>query len=409
MFKTGKITLKTIIHYINCFLIALILILSITSLLFLQSVVLNPNADFFIILSSLMYLIFSIVIAIPGIFYPEKPTLLSDKTKRNIFLIKLMAFLLEKNKLHGLAALSDGKSLKSVKRSWNAPVVFILGIILMFVEFFTALIISGSKTLDISYILKTLASITYGKMLIALFIGWVLLFLTTSIWFYLDTNENIQISDEKKTSKQDAANIKKQIIKCGGCGNIFNYNKYDGMCPECGKYNQLSADTFYVESHKRKKTIFILFRTYGIIIGVFCIILLGGLIKYQLDYGGGLNNLNINIPALGLQKEAQDTEEESEGSSFTAEEINNLLDDIRADTGCKTLYHKEQYKYNQTDTYREKYHEVIILIATDSSEKVYWYQYFKYLKTSEKHKRGEIVFNMGMESNTLTKSDIKTD
>ncbi|QHQ60751.1 hypothetical protein Ana3638_08175 [Anaerocolumna sedimenticola] len=410
MFNNGKITSKTIIHYINSFLIVLIFILSITSFFFLKSFSFNPTADIFMILISLLYLIFSIVIAIPGIFFPEKPTLLSAKTRRNIFLFQLVAFLLETNKMHGLAALSESKSLKSIKRSWNGPAVFILGIFLMFAEFFTALIISDSETLDINYILTTFASITYGKILIALFIGWVLLFLTTSIWFYIDTKENIPITDNMKSPKQETSNNTKLMAKCCNCGSIFNYSKHDGMCPECGKYNPLSADPLYLEnSYKRKKTILVLIKTYGIIIGAFCFILIGSIIKYQIDYGNGLHGLKVHIPSLKHQEETPKTPEESDSPAFTAEEINGLLDDIRLDTGFINLYHKEQYKYNQTDTSGEKYDEVIILIATDNSEKVYWYQYFKYLNCSEKHKPGGIVFNMGMESNTLTKSDIKTE
>jgi hypothetical protein len=427
MMDTDKNTTKTIIHYFNTILIVLIFILSVISLFFQKSIYLKPGIDIFMILISALYLIFSVIIAVSGIFYPENPLAVSGKVKKSIFILSIFSLLLSSDKLHGLSALREANSLKSIRRQWNAPVILILGIILMLVEAFTALIITGSNTLILSYVLKALASNPYGKILIALFIGWVVLFLTSSVWFYIDTKENMQISDGIRDDitihKPDMADNERTMITCSRCGFIFNYSHLEGTCPNCGKHNKVKVNTIPYKNPYKKKTIFVLLKSYGTIIGVFSAILIGSYFLYQMDYGNGLQDLTINNPSFeppaysynipadanNTNKDSNSKQTDSKGSSFTEEEIQKLLDDIQTDTGIKIQSHRELYSNDQTDASGEKYHKVTILTATEDSDKIYWYQYYKYVTDSENHKAGEIVFYTGMESSTITKSDLTSD
>lgn len=427
MLDTGRTTTKNIIHYMNTALIVLIFILSVISLFFQKGFYLKPGADIFMILTSSLYLIFSVIIAASGIFYPKNPIAVSEKVKKSIFILSIFSLLINSNKLHGLSALREANSLKSIRRQWNAPVILILGIILAFMEGITALIVTGSGTLDLNYVFKSLAITPYGKILIALFIGWVLLFLSSTIWFYIDTNETLQISEDtqdeiKMPRQQDMEENERTMISCSHCGFIFNYSHLEGNCPNCGKHNKAKVITIAHRKSKsyKKKSLLVLLKSYGTIIGVFSVILIGSYFMNQINYGSGSFDppvVSYNPPAnssnlpenSGSNTDSNNNQTDRNGSSFTAEEVQKLLDDIQADTGIKFQYHKELYSNNQTDASGEKCHKIIILTTTDDSDKVYWYQYYKYTTDSDTHKAGEIVFYAGMESSTITKSDLTSD
>jgi hypothetical protein len=231
---------------------------------------------------------------------------------------------------------------------------------------------------------------------------------------------------------------KRTLVQCSSCATVFHYDRCEGICPNCGKYNQLTGNTFYVENiYKSKKAIFAVFKSIGMIILIFVVIIVGTLIKYKLDENNEPDGMNIKIPAFNFEvgeekdkteindykdnsKNSDNTNNLEEGEhkdssenlenkntlNFTPDEINMLLDEIKEEDNLEATYHKEIYKNNLTDDSGEKYNEITILIANNESEKVYWYKFYKYLKTSEKYKEGEIVFYMGAESSTLTKSDI---
>lgn len=45
------------------------------------------------------------------------------------------------------------------------------------------------------------------------------------------------------------------FITCSKCNKLFNYEKYSGVCPHCGRYNRIdSAEEVHQELHEQYDT-----------------------------------------------------------------------------------------------------------------------------------------------------------
>lgn len=87
--------------------------------------------------------------------------------------------------------------------------------------------------------------------------------------------------------------------------------------------------------------------------------------------------------------------------AFTSEEIDQLLKSIQEENNIDILNHKEIYTNNEEDEYGELVDKVTIVATTESSKLVY-FQYYKYLTTTEKHKAGDIIPSEAINSNADT-------
>ncbi|SHO51970.1 hypothetical protein [Anaerocolumna xylanovorans] len=398
--NTGKSNVKTIMHYASSLLVILTIILSIVIFSMLPSYSMDSTKVTLIVVTASSYLMFSLCFMIIGVFFPKYEKTVSSKAGRNLFIMKLIAgvsAIYGGNVLHGIHNITQ-ETPKSIKRHWSALGIFITGIFLAFADFFTAVAITEPDTLNIGYILRSLISYPYGQVLAAQFTLWCLVFITTSVWYYIDTKDNIQVPHDVHTMQRETS-LKSHQVQCSSCSTVFQYELYEGMCPECGVYNRLSENTYYRDNpYKRKKTALELFRAYGTVILVFASIITITIVKNHIDTNGGLTFIQ--------QKKADISEKDTVSNSFTPEEVAALLNDIKAEDGYETIYHKELYTDGLMDEDGEKYNEVMILVASDRDEKVSWYKYNKYLKTSENHKAGEIVLYMAAESDSLTKADV---
>lgn len=439
--NTKKNTVKTIMHLSCSLLVVLNMILTTINFYILITNSIDTVKAMMIVINSVLFFLVSVILMITGMFISEKEIIFTAKGKRNLFIIGLLAALLSGKPLHGLQGFMDLNRKKSIRRHWNAPIILVLGIILFFMDFLTAVIVTDAETLDMGYIITAFISFPCGMILTAQFIAWLLLIGAAFIWYYIDIKSRIQVP--KNMNNLSQKEDKKTLVQCSSCATVFHYDHYDGICPSCGKYNPLSGNSYYFEnSYKSKKAVFALLKSIGAIILVFAVIITGTVIKYKLDENNETSGMNIQLPEFHFQtegekntdnieagekdkgntkieendKENTEIEENNKNNTeivenqnsleFTTDEIITLLEEIKEDDNIEIAYHKELYKNNLTDDSGEKYNEIVILIATDDSDKVYWYQFYKYLGTSKNHKEGEIVFNMGAESSTMTKSDI---
>ena len=159
--------------------------------------------------------------------------------------------------------------------------------------------------------------------------------------------------------------------------------------------------------YKRKKSTLELIKPIIWVILVFSIGIIGAIVNQQINGKDDLN-FDINIPTLNSNMVENSTTTDVD-SYFTPDEIDDLVEDIKAENNFETIYHKEVYENDLRNTEGEKYHEVTIFVATDDSEKVFWYQFYKYQEASKQHNAGEIEFYIATESDSITKSDVVTD
>jgi hypothetical protein len=207
---------------------------------------------------------------------------------------------------------------------------------------------------------------------------------------------------------KNRAHMGNEKIQCNSCSSIFQFDIYSGICPKCGTYNPLNQNTFYQENrYKRKKSTAALVKPIIWVIVIFSIGIIGALVDQKINGKDDLN-FDINIPTINLP-EVENLTTNNVDSYFTPEEIDDLLEEIKADNNLETIYHKEIYENDLRNSSGDKYNEVTIFVATDDSEKVSWYQFYKYQESSENHNAGEIEFYIGAESDSLTKDDIMAD
>jgi hypothetical protein len=347
-----------------------------------------------IAISSCLFLLFSIILFITSVLFPKKEKELAGKfVSRALFVVFIVSL------FQGDLVYSRGK--KSIRRRWDVTLLFISTIFLVLIEIFTAMVVTNSETFNLIPIYKSFASNTYGLILTVQLVSWFLLMIMGMIWQYIDNKEHIQVPEDVK----NRAHMGNEKIQCNSCSSIFQFDIYSGICPKCGTYNPLNQNTFYQENrYKRKKSTAALVKPIIWVIVIFSIGIIGALVDQKINGKDDLN-FDINIPTINLP-EVENLTTNNVDSYFTPEEIDDLLEEIKADNNLETIYHKEIYDNDLRNSSGEKYNEVTIFVATDDSEKVSWYQFYKYQESSENHNAGEIEFYIGAESDSLTKDDI---
>lgn len=398
----GKNTVKTLMHYSSSLLAIIEFILSLVLFFLLPSDSEASNNVFMIVITASLYLILSVAIFITGNLVPT-----IDQTVFPARFFTGILTLLKDIPIHGLH-ITGSKSTKSARGNWNARSIFTLNIFLVSASYITIGLAVCPDFRNPVHMIRYTIAYPYGVILVAQPLLWTLLFITAFIWNYIDTASRIQVPKDYHSLKQK--DNKKPLVQCSSCAAVFQYNQHDGICPKCGNYNRLSESTYRIDkSYKQKKMRLKLFKTYGAVILSFAITFTLSIIRNSQEAKDDIANKDIKVPAVSRDSKIEDTGEISDGTAFTPEDIGALLEEIKADNGYKTIYHKELYKDGLTDEDGNKCNEVTILIATDNSEKVSWFKFNKYLKTSKDHKAGEIVFYMGAESDSLKKSDIIDD
>lgn len=270
---THKNTFKTIMHYCCSLLVIVSAGLSIANLLIISSLSIDPDKTLLIWITTFTYLIFSVIFIITGILIPKKGIFISAKTSRYFSIITLLAGLAQ-GKLH----LQLMKGNKTIRRQWNAPAIFITGILLVILNFISVIIISDPVTIDIGYIFLTCISLPQGLILIALLIVWLLLFIAASVWFYIDAKSRIQVPDDVIAHRKDYDN--KPMVQCYSCNTVYQYDLYEGICPKCKEYNRYTENAYHLEnSYKSKKSISGILKNIGLAILIFAGAIIFTLIK----------------------------------------------------------------------------------------------------------------------------------
>lgn len=271
--NTHKNTVKTIMHYCCSLLVIVSAVLAIANLLIISSLSSDPDKTLLIWITTFTYLIFSIIFIITGILIPQKGIFISAKASRYFSIISLLAGLSQ-----GKLQLQLMKGNKTIRRQWNAPAIFITGILLVILNFISVIIISDPVTIDIGYILLTCIALPYGLILLALLIVWLLLFIAASVWFYIDTKSRIQVPDDVIEHRKDYDN--KPMVQCGSCNTVYQYDLYEGICPKCGAYNRYSENAYHLENaYKSKKSISGIIKNIGLAILIFAGAIIFTLIK----------------------------------------------------------------------------------------------------------------------------------
>lgn len=417
-----KNSLKKIMHVSCSLLVTLNILLSVINLINMSSYSLNSLHTSMISFTSWFYLIFSIILFITGILLPKKEKTLSLDGKKTKRLIRILF----------VFALTQGKLLYArgtmfIRRRWNITLILVSAIFLILADVFTAMVVMDARSFDMVPIFSDFVSYTYGLILTIQMISWFLLIILGAIWHYIDSKEHIQVP--KDVMNQPLKSSDK--IQCNSCSTVFQYDTYNGICPKCGAYNRLNENTYSRENkYKRKKSGMELFK---LIFYVILIISIGVVVAIWAEKWNKKNSLNfdIDIPEINIPKvepidkldldiptidipeinipKVEPLEEKNKDSYFTPDEINALIDEIKTEHGFDIVYHKEIYDNDLSNSSGELYHEVTILIATEDSEKVFWFQYVKYQATTKEHKAGDIEFYMGAESNSITKSELMAD
>ncbi len=271
--NTHKNTVKTIMHYCCSLLVIVSAVLAIVNLLIISSLSIDPEKTLLIWITTFTYLIFSFVFIITGLLIPKKGIFISAKASRYVSIISLLAGL-SQGKLH--PQLMKGN--KTIRRQWNAPAIFITGILLIILNFISAIMISDPEAINIGYILLTCFSLPHGLILLVLLIVWFLLFITASVWFYIDAKSRIQVPDDVIEHRK--AYDSKPMVQCGSCNTVYQYDLYEGICPKCGEYNRYSENAYHLEnSYKSKKSISGIIKNIGLAILIFAGAIIFTLIK----------------------------------------------------------------------------------------------------------------------------------
>ncbi len=270
---TNKNTVKTIMHCCCSLLVIVSAVLAIANLLIISALSVDPDKSLLIWITTFTYLIFSFIFIITGILIPKKGIFISAKASRYFSIISLLAGL-SQGKLH----LQLMKGNKTIRRQWNAPAIFITGILLVILNFISIIIISDPVTIDIGYILLTCIFLPHGLVLLALLIVWFLLFIAASVWFYIDAKSRIQVPDDVIEHRKDYDN--KPMVQCGSCNTVYQYDLYEGICSKCGEYNRYSENAYHLEnSYKSKKSISGILKNIGLAILIFAGAIIFTLIK----------------------------------------------------------------------------------------------------------------------------------
>ncbi len=400
--NTGKKSVKDIMHISCTILITLNLLLAIALLLLPASYYSNPVTGDILLITSICYLIFATTILSLGILIPEKGITLSGKAVFVFGLLKLV---------YGITRGSPGRidltgRRRYLSKGWNAPSIMIIGILLSIPNLFSMLLISEVESLNPFQVAQALSTNPKGLVLAGMLVTWFLLIIASWIWYYMDTKETVKVPDDVGAQNQNGD--KNSMAKCRACGEFYDYDRYDGSCPKCGKYNRPSAISYNENRYKKNKAALSVFKIFILIILIFSGIVIVPHAKAFIEKLSPPEPANINVPAVNLPI-AGTGSPGSETFEFTSEEIDDLLVKIEEKYELEIIYHRELYQNNEKDESGQRYNQVTILIATEESESVYWFQFLKYREKTDEYEAGEIVFYTAAESESLKKSDIMAD
>ena len=389
--------------HISCILlITLNLLLAIGNLLLPASYYSNPVTGDLLLMTSICYLIFAVTILSMGALIPEKGITLSGKMLFIFGLLKLV---------YGITRGSPGRidlpvGRRHLTKGWNAPGIMIIGILLSIPNLFSMLLVSEVESLNPVEAAKALINNPTGLVLAGMLFTWFLLIITSWIWYYIDTKHTIKVPDNIENQSQDGD--KNSMAKCGSCGEFYDYDRHDGSCPKCGKYNRPSATSYNENRYKKNKAALNVFRIFILIILIFAGAVILPHAKAFIEKLNPPEPTNINVPVVNLPIGGTGNAG-SENMEFTSEEIDDLLVKIEEKYELEIIYHRELYQNNEKDESGRRYNQVTILIATEESETVYWFQFLKYQEKTDEYEAGEIVFYTAAESESLKKSDIMAD
>ncbi len=388
--NTSKNTLKNIMHLLCCLLTTLIILLSSTNLILPYFFYLEPEAIPLLVVSSASSLYFSVIFLFIGAFISDdKGIFLSRKFLFFLSLVELiLGFLLGKPK-----AIKLHRSKKHVTKEWNASGILIIGIILICINIITMMPVTDSETILSALTTGDFIETPYGLILAALCVSWFLFIIFSQIWRSIDRKEKELLKNEKSTEqeKDTLADIpeKNVLLKCVNCAKLYNYDRFDGICPACGKYNTPSVALYLENGVQKKKIALHLYKIVIVFILVVPIIIIALHLNSFVKWLGTLeeNSVETSIEPPLSTFHIDDYNSES----FTSEEVDQLLMSIEEDTGSKILYHKEFYTNNEVDGNGDLVDKITIIVTTEGNNSLQYFQYYKYQTTTEKHNEGDIL------------------
>ncbi len=396
--NTGKKSVKDIMHISCILLITLNLLLAIANLLLPASYYSNPVTGDLLLVTSICYLIFAVTILSMGALIPEKGITLSGKVLFIFGLLKLV---------YGITRGSPGRidlpgRRRHLPKGWNAPGIMIIGILLSIPNLISMLLVSEVESLNPVEAAKALINNPQGLVLAAMLFTWFILTITSWIWYYIDTKHTIEVPDTIGAQNQNGD--KNSMAKCRACGEFYDYDRHDGSCPKCGKYNRPSAVSYNENRYKKNKAALNVFKIFILIILIFAGVVIVPHARAFIEKLSPPEPANINVPVVSLPIGGTGSAG-SENFEFTSAEIDDLLTKIEEKYELDIVYHRELYQNNEKNEAGQRYNKVTIIIATEESETVYWFQFMKYQEKTDEYEAGEIVFNMAAESESLKKSD----
>ena len=387
--NTSKNTFKNIANLLCSLLTTLIILLSSANLIMPYFFSLEPEAIPLLVVSSAANLYFAVIFLVIGAFLPDKGIFLSRKFLFVLSFAELIIGLLQGKpkaiKLH--------RSKKYVEKEWNAFGILIIGILLFSINIITMMPVTGSDTFGIIFLTAAFLETPFGLILAALCVSWFLLIIFSRIWRSIDRKEN-ELSEVEKSTEQESTNItdipeKNIILKCVNCAKVYNYDRSDGICPECGKYNTPSTAFYLENSVQKKKTALSLYKIAIVLILILPIIIIVLHLHSFVNWLGTLEETSVETsiePPLATYNI-----DDFSSESFTSEEVDQLLKSIEEDTGIKILYHKEFYTNHEEDGNGNPVDIITIIVTTEDTSSLQYFQYYKYLTTTEQYNEGDII------------------
>ncbi|MFT4145300.1 MAG: hypothetical protein QM644_12665 [Mobilitalea sp.] len=388
--NTSKNTLKKITNLLCCLLTTLIILLSSSNLILPYFFHLEPEAIPLIVVSSALNLYFAVIFLFIGAFLSDKGFFLSRKLLFVFSLAELIIGLLQGKpkavKLH--------RSKKHMTKEWNASGILIIGILLTCINIISMMPVTGSETLIAALIPSDFTATPFGLIMAALCISWFLFILFSQIWRSIDRKES-KLSENEKSTEQEKDTLlnvpeKDVLLKCVNCSKVYNYSRSDGICPECGKYNTPSTAFYLENSVQKKKTALSLYKIAIGLILIIPIIIIALHLNSFVKWLGTLEETSVETiiePPLSTFNI-----DDYSSESFTSEEVDQLLQSIQEENNIDIVYHKEIYTNNEEDEEGEPVNKITIIVTTaESSQSLYYFQYYKYVATTEKHNEGDIV------------------